>query len=191
MAYQCLKAACYAIGKYSVTSLRYQDIFLVKQWRNDQIRVLRQNKVLSDGDQKNYYANVVEPSFRIKQPSIILFSYLYDKECIGYGGFTNIDWYSRRAEVSFLLNTARVSDPVQYEADFGTFLALLKQVAFGDLEWNRLYTETFDIRLHHTSILERNNFRYEGRMKQHAVVDERFVDSLIHGCLKEYYDAER
>ena len=160
------------------------------KWRNEQIDVLRQNRLLTEADQDRYYREVVEPSFSEDRPRIILFSYLRDEDCIGYGGLTNIDWDSRRAEISFLVDTDRTRDLKVYREDFSVFLRLMKRIAFGALQFNRLFAETFDIRPHHIRILEDNGFRLEGRMRQHVIIRGRPVDSLIHGCLKEYCDAE-
>ena len=71
----------------------------IKDWRNDQIDVLRQKAVLTDEDQIGYYHNIVLPSMNERQPEIILFSFLLNAGCIGYGGLTNIDWSHKRAEI--------------------------------------------------------------------------------------------
>ncbi|KRE97946.1 hypothetical protein ASG89_29015 [Paenibacillus sp. Soil766] len=184
--YACLPADHFEEGAYALTPLREQDLLYIKEWRNTQIDVLRQNKLLTDDDQINYYNKVIKPSYTEEQPRLILFSYLMDGVCIGYGGLTNIDWSSLRAEVSFLLETTRIVDKVQYKRDFSMFLTLLKKVAFQSLAFNRLFTETYDIRPDHITALEKSGFRYEGRMKQHVQVQGAITDSIIHGCLKEY-----
>jgi len=120
------------------------------------------------------------------QPKQLLFGYWQNDELIGYGGLTNTDWLSRRSEISFLLGTARTLDYENYAQDFSVFLGLLKRVAFAELGFNRLFTETFDIRPWHVKVLEENNFRFEGRLKQHVLIEGCYVDSLMHGCLKEY-----
>jgi RimJ/RimL family protein N-acetyltransferase len=147
--------------------------------------------MLTEVDQHQYFKNVVQPSFSAERPSLMLFSYLEGEKCIGYGGLTNIDWEARRAELSFLLDTALSRNTPAYEEAFRMYLSLVKQVAFEDLMFNRIFTETFDVRPHHVRVLEQCGFRREGVMKQHAVVNGHFVDSIIHGYLREYYDAER
>ncbi|MFC5469738.1 GNAT family N-acetyltransferase [Cohnella suwonensis] len=190
-AYKSLSQGFYELDRYRISVLRFEDMRYIKQWRNEQIDVLRQNKKLTDEDQARYYEQVVLPSLEMENPSLMLFGYFWDNLLIGYGGLTNMDWCSLRAEVSFLVSTERISDEKLYESDFRHFLRLLKRVAFEDLRFNRLFTETFDIRPKHVAILEAEGFRFEGRMKQHVRIDGRFVDSLLHGCLKEHYDAER
>jgi RimJ/RimL family protein N-acetyltransferase len=184
MKYSILKNNIYKVENYSVVPMRKEDIFLIKQWRNEQIEILRQNQPLTDEDQLNYYENVVIPSFSQTQPKIILFSYLHNNRCIGYGGLTNIDWHSKRVELSFILDTKLVTDPTQYELDFTHFITLMKKVVFEDLEFNRIFTETYAFRHAHISILEKNGFRFEGKMRQHVVINGQFVDSLLHGFLK-------
>lgn len=170
---------------FSLVPLRYEDIFQIKKWRNDQMDILRQKRELTDEDQQQYYENIVVPQFQVEFPNQFLFSYLSGSESIGYGGLTNIDWESRRAEVSFLMNTERIRDRKIYQQDFRNFLHLLKIMAFKDLNFHRLFTETYDCRPWHVQVLEENGFIFEGRMKDHVQINSEWMDSLIHGCLKE------
>lgn len=167
---------------YRLVPIREEDILKIKQWRNEQINILRQKKPLTDEEQMNYYKNVIKPTFSQEHPEQILFSYLHQDRCIGYGGLTHIDWYNQRAEVSFLLETARNHDISQFQKEFGIFLEFLKQIAFDDLKLHRLYTETYDIRPYVIQTLEEKGFRFEGRLKNHVKIDGKFVDSVIHGC---------
>ena len=170
---------------YSIIPLRKKDIYLVRKWRNEQIDILRQSKKITKREQLLYYSNVIFPSFSCRDPKILLVSYLKNDECIGYGGLTNIRWKSKCAEVSFVLNTERTKCEKQYTEDFTSFLILLKRLAFDRLLFNRLFTETFDVRPLHISILEKNGFVLEGRMRQHVKIDGKFADSLIHAVLRE------
>src|SRR5208337_2902401 len=137
MNYLCLKNDKYCRDDYCIVPLRFQDIMLIKKWRNDQISVLRQDRVLTDEDQDNYYQNIVLPAMAAVKPSIILFSYLVDGACIGYGGLTNIDWTSKKGEISFLLDSVRISDAERYRLDFGVFLKLIERIAFEEVHLNR------------------------------------------------------
>lgn len=190
MKYACLDTDVYSLDGYGITSLRHGDMEAVRVWRNAQMVVLRQVLPLTGEDQDAYYENTVLPSMRQERPGMILFSFLLDGVCIGYGGLTNIHWQSRRAEVSFLLDPDRVRDKTGYARDFSAFLKLMKLVAFRTLGFNRLFTETYDIRPYHVAVLEDSGFRPEGRMLKHEMIDGTFVDSLIHGYLREYYDTE-
>lgn len=188
MSYIHLKQNSYSRGNYSVTSLRKEDLLLIKQWRNEQIDVLRQNKVLTDEDQMNYYEKYILPSYSNPTTSIILFSFLNNNECIGYGGLTNIHWEDRRVELSFLVNPSRANNQEIYLTDFTHFIELMKTIVFDDLKLNRIFTETYNIRDFHISILEKCGFKLEGIMKEHVRINNQFVDSLIHGILKKEYE---
>lgn len=192
MNYKHLQQASYTHGEYKVRAVRESDMPLIKQWRNEQIDVLRQTRLLTDEDQRIYFRDVIRPSFTTDDTRIMLFGYLLGERLIGYGGLTNIDWHHRRAEISFLLETSRSDryeeNREQYRTDFSCFLALMKRIAFEALKMNRLFTETYDIRPLHISVLEQNGFMFEGRMRKHVRIDDRYVDSLIHGCVKETND---
>ncbi len=185
MKYQQLSDIEYSLGTYSIVPIRRADMLSIKEWRNEQMEVLRQSKRLTDEDQMRYYDSLVKQSFEEPFPRIMLFSYLLDGRLIGYGGLTNLDWVNKRAEISYLLETARSSekDVERYVQDFSSFLSLMKRIAFKELAVNRLYTETFDIRPLHIATLERNGFRFEGRMREHVCIEDKYIDSLIHGCL--------
>ncbi|MEM5875590.1 MAG: GNAT family protein [Candidatus Aenigmatarchaeota archaeon] len=191
MKYIVLKRNIFRKGDYWITPLREKDIHLIREWRNKQILILRQNKYLTKEEQINYYNNVVIPSFSQHRPNLILFSFLYKNKCIGYGGLVHIDWDNKRAEMSFLTNPKIANNNVLYEFKFNIFIHLIKKVAFEELKLNKIYTETFDIRPHHISILEKNGFRFEGRLRQHVYKGRKYLDSLIHSILRREYELER
>jgi RimJ/RimL family protein N-acetyltransferase len=183
--YACLKQSVISQGGYELVPLRRKDIFSVKHWRNAQMLYLRQQQLLSDEEQLRYYDSIVVPTFGQAEPKILLFSFLKAGELIGYGGPTNLDWVSRRAEVSFLLETGRAGNREIACQEFSIFLHLLKRVVFEDLGFNRLFSETYDLRPWLVEVLESRGFVFEGRMRQHVFKGGRFVDSLLHGCLRE------
>ncbi len=171
-------------GEFRLTSLREEDILLIKDWRNDQIDVLRQKQPLTEADQRHYFETVVKKSFCEETPDIVLFSFLRQKKCIGYGGLVHIDWESKRAEVSFLLNPIFTKLKKNYNEFFQAFLTLIARVAFGLLKFNRLFTETFNIRPYHIKTLENFGFKREGCLREHVYIQEDFKDSLMHGLLR-------
>ena len=157
----------------------------IRLWRNEQMEVLRQDHALTQKDQDMYWNHVLLPSFFQEQPKQILFAYEKDKQLIGYGGLTHINWKVRNAEVSFLMDVEFVKNTALYQLSFDTFIHLLKLVAFNELSMQRLFTETFDIRPYHVIILEENGFKLEKRLKEKIMLGNRRVDSLIHGCIKD------
>lgn len=150
------------------------------------MNILRQNVKLTDRGQKKYYESKVLPEYKRIYPELLLFSLLYRDKLVAYGGLTYIDWVSRRTELSFLADTKRIENKDTYRNDFAAFIKLVKGVAFHTLKLHRIYTETFDVRPHHVKILESSGFKYEGRLKEHVLVNGKYVDSLMHGMLKKY-----
>ncbi len=176
-------------GDYELVSLRPQDIFLIKEWRNQQMDILRQREPLTDQHQRRYYDEMVLPTYGQKEPPMVLLSFLRQGQCIGYGGLVHIDWPARRAEVSFLLETSRSKDIHTHKRDFAAFLELLKPLAFDAMNLNRLCTECYDLRPHHVQVLEQAGFKAEGRLRQHAYKGGRLLDALVHGLLKDEFRA--
>lgn len=184
MSYRCLTQTRFSANPYALIPIKKEHLHAIKEWRNAQIAVLRQAAPLSDHDQEEYWHNVIEPQFSVERPPQVLFSFLKEEFCIGYGGLTHIDWISRRAEVSFLLNPERTKDSALYKHDFTAFLKLLVDAAFNTLAFHRLYTETFDMRPLHVAVLEAFGFRLEGRFLEHNLIEGAYIDSVMHGFVK-------
>jgi RimJ/RimL family protein N-acetyltransferase len=174
-----------AAGRVTLVPIRHEDLGSIMIWRNAQMDVLRQQASLTPQGQENYWRTVLQPAFADLSPSHVLVSVLADGDCVAYGGLVHIDWESRRAEVSFLAPPDIARDVLRYASLFRDFLAALKTLAFNHLGLHRLFTETYDLRPHHVQALEASGFDFEGRMIDHVRVGGRYVDSLLHGCVRE------
>lgn len=174
------------MSRYLLTPLRKEDLENIRLWRNAQIDILRQTAPLTCEDQKIYYENIIAPSRAQENPRQVLFSFMKDGQCIGYGGVVHIDWPSQRGELSFLLNP-EIKD---YNPEFAQFLKLVLKIAFRDLKLHRIFTETFAFRAAHIEVLQKAGFKYEGTLREHNYKKGAFYDSLMHGLLaKDYVDA--
>lgn len=181
MKYKCLPLERYK-GKeeYAIIPIRKQDMESIRQWRNKQLSILRQKEPVSAEEQKDYFEQVIAPSFNQDHPPLILFSVLYQDRCIGYGGLVHIDWQAKKAEVSFLVNPEH--SPYYFSA-FTHFLSLIRTVAMESLNMHRLFTETYAFRTEHIAILEQMGFQLEGRLREHIFKEGLWHDALIHGLL--------
>ena len=103
--YKVLGKKEFKVGEISIIPLRYEDRFMIMKWRNEQIYHLRQAKPLTEVGQENYFNTVVNNLFHQEQPSQLLFSYMKNNVCIGYGGLVHINWVDKNAEISFIMNT--------------------------------------------------------------------------------------
>lgn len=181
MKYSCLSTQRFdGNDNYSIISIRSEDMESIRLWRNKQLTILRQNSPLTAHEQQAYFNQVITPSFEQRYPNLILFSFLHQDQCIGYGGLVHIDWYSKRGEVSFLIDPAHEKN---YFSAFTHFLTLIHTVAFESLQLHRIFTETYAFRTGHIAILEEMGFVLEGRLRDHIFKDELWHDSLFHGLL--------
>jgi len=186
MAYKCISRTEIRDGIFSIRAVQPCHIEFIRQWRNAQMDVLRQPSVLTSKEQEAYYHKYIWPDMCSLYPRNILLVYLENDNLIGYGGLVHIAWEHRRAEISFLLapQLATISD--NYTRYFSKFLCMMKILAFDDLGFERLFTETYAMREHHIQVLETTGFRREGVLKHHVQIDDQPADSVIHGCLTEY-----
>ncbi len=158
----------------------------LKEWRNVQMKVLRQCAPLTDFHQKKWYAHLKEDKsqvlFAIKAKTTKKLDF------IGYCGITNIDFKNRRGEISFLVNPIRVKKKEIYKKDFLAVLYMLCKYGFEELNLNKIFTETFDFRKKHIKILEKFGFRKEGELREQYFGDGKCFNSIIHSLLALEWD---
>jgi RimJ/RimL family protein N-acetyltransferase len=191
MIYKCLKENSFKDNEeYQIIAIRQEDVESIRLWRNAQIDVLRQKAFITFEDQQHYFQKHVWPTFAQERPTQILFSFLLGDTCIGYGGFTYLDWENSRSEVSFLVDPTRAQDSIIYPKDFTHFLKLLCFVAFEHLHLHRLFTETFAFRHSTLHVLEKLGFQQEGILREHIYKHGQWVNSIMHGLLAKDWKSE-
>ncbi len=181
-AYRCADLARLVRGRYSLRPIDWSDRTPIREWRNDQIDVLRQTSALTVAGQDAYFADVVRPQLDQEEPAQVLVALLEDGRLIGYGGLVHISWPNRRAEVSFMTEASR-QDEATFRADLAAFLDLVIELAADRLALHRLTTECYAFRTVFIEELERAGFGLEGRLREHVRTDDGYVDSVLHGRL--------
>lgn len=181
--YYCLSEQIYVSGRFSIVPIRNEDRLLIMQWRNEQLYHLRQNRPLTINDQDKYFDKVIAPLFTMEQPEQILFSYLEEGECIGYGGLVHINWHDSNAEISFVLSTKL--QQAGFEEHWIRYLGLIEQVAFSILKLQKIYTYAFDLRPLLYWCLEKSGFNKEAVLTRHSRFGESYVDVVIHCKFKD------
>jgi RimJ/RimL family protein N-acetyltransferase len=165
-------------GSFSLVPIRFEDRLSIMQWRNEQIYHLRQNKPLTIEDQNFYFKEEVAKLFDQDRPKQILFSFLENDICIGYGGLVHINWIDKNAEISFIMNT--ILEKNLFHEIWTTYLKLIEQVAFNELGMHKIFTYAFDIRPHLYGVLLNANYIEEARLKEHCFFGSKFIDVLLH-----------
>jgi RimJ/RimL family protein N-acetyltransferase len=179
--YKVLNKQVHTHGDYSLVPIRMDDRYKIMQWRNEQIYHLRQAKPLTKEKQDWYFENLVAKLFEQQEPNQLLFSFLKGDDCIGYGGLVHINWTDQHAEISFIMNS-ELEDEF-FEKNWTTYLNLLEKVAFEDLGFHKLFVYAFDLRPHLYTMLERNMYFLDARLKEHCLFNGQFKDVVIHAKL--------
>lgn len=148
---------------YLLQGLEHKHIQIIREWRNAQLNILRQQKPNTPEEQEEYWRKYANECATYR-PKNYLYILNYDGRPIGYGGFVHIDWNLLEAEVSFLSDPAR-HDSETYRQDFAWFLKEVSELAKTP-QWGlkALTGETFLVPSHrpmaeHFGCLGRAGFR--------------------------------
>ena len=181
--YKALNNQIHTIGNYSIVPIRYQDRFEIMKWRNEQIYHLRQKEFLTKDCQEKYFTEVISNLFKTEYPDQLLFSFLKNNYCIGYGGLVKINWLDKNAEISFLMNTEL--EKFYFEKYWTVFLELIQQIAFEEIFLHKIYTYAYDLRTQLYPILLKANYSEEARLKEHCFFENKYIDVLIHSKIND------
>jgi len=176
--YNCLSQNEFVIEDYKLVPIRYEDRLTIMKWRNEQIYHLRQEKPLTTQDQDHYFNTVVAKLFNQTEPNQILFSYLENDVCIGYGGLVHVNWIDKNAEISFVMNSNL--EKYSFQFHWETYLSLIEKVAFRELNFYKIFTYAFDLRPKIYKALENMNYTREAVLKEHCFFDGKYKDVIIH-----------
>jgi len=176
--YNCLSQNKFHKGDFKIIPIRYEDRLDIMQWRNEQIYHLRQDKTLKEKTQDNYFKGTIAGLFDQNNPNQILFSFIKNEVCVGYGGLVHINWLDKNAEISFIMKTDL--ETKYFEIYWSVFLFLIEQVAFYNLKFHKIYTYAFDLRPKLYSVLINSGFNLEATLKEHCNFENKNIDILIH-----------
>ena len=148
------------------------------KWRNEQIYHLRQKAALTVQQQDNYFDNVISKLFDQEQPNQVLFSYIENSVCIGYGGLVHINWFDRNAEISFIMNTTLEEN--YFEKHWKQYLSLIEKVAFIEMKFHKIFIYAFDLRSSLYQALQVANYYFEAKLKEHCFYDGKYIDVIYY-----------
>ena len=176
--YKVLHNQIFSYGEYQLVPIRYEDRYDIMKWRNEQIFHLRQSEPLTKESQDSYFNEVVSKLFIQDNPNQILFSFLKEDKCIGYGGLVHINWIDKNAEISFIMDT-KLED-IYFEKYWTIYLDLIEKLAFQELKIHKLYVYAFDLRPHLYKVLKKNDYYLDAILKEHCYFNNRYLDVVIH-----------
>ena len=176
--YKSLNKQIFTLGEYSIVPIRSGDRYDILKWRNEQMYHLRQNQPLTFEDQDHYFDKVIPELFEQNKPGQILFSYLKNEDCIGYGGLVHINWKDKNAEISFIMNTELEQN--DFYKHWKIFLELIEEVAFEEIKLHKLHSYAFDLRPKIYEVLEIAGYKKEAVLKDHCLFNDDYIDVIIH-----------
>ena len=182
--YKVLNKSIFSKGEYKIVPLRFEDRIDIMKWRNEQMYHLRQDKPLTEKSQEDYFNGTVVKLFDQEKPNQILFSYLQNGKCIGYGGLVHINWIDKNAEISFIIDSALEEN--NFQTYWKDYLTLIEKVAFEDLKFHKIFSYAFDLRPHLYDVLLSAGFKEETRLKEHCFFENKFIDVVIHSKINNY-----
>ena len=179
--YNCLTKNKFLDGDYKIVPIRFEDRLDIMKWRNEQLYHLRQTEELTEKSQDNYFKEVVYSLFDQQKPNQLLFSYLKNDKCIGYGGLVHINWIDKNAEISFIMNSDLEEEYFHFH--WSLFLGRIESLAFEKLGFHKLYVYAFDLRPHLYEVLLSSGYFRDATLKQHCYFNDKFIDVVIHSKL--------
>jgi ribosomal-protein-alanine N-acetyltransferase len=100
-------------------------------------------------------------------------------EIIGTAAVSNISWGMGYAEINYMMSDAH------YGRGFGTrAVALLIEKLFRETELHRIFATISVENAASIKLVERLGFVFEGRMREHYLIQGRRTDELIYGLLR-------
>ena len=181
--YRCLNQNELVVGDHKIVPIRYKDRSDIMKWRNEQIHHLRQAEPLTEKSQENYFKEILANLFEQEKPNQILFSYLKNDKCIGYGGLVHVNWIDKNAEISFIMNSEL--EEKYFHFHWSIYLEMIESLAFEELGFHKLYVYAFDLRPHLYEVLLASNYFRDAILKDHCCFNQRFLDVVIHSKLKQ------
>lgn len=107
------------------------------------------------------YASVVEKASRKVIGTVMIF---------------NFDEEANKAEVGYVFHKAG------WSKGYGTqSLALVSVFAFDRLKLHKLHANVVDVNVGSARILEKNGYVFEGRLRDHYYIEDKYYDCLLYG----------
>ena len=178
--YNCLNNYLLEYKDYSLTVIKDIHLEKIRNWRNAQKEILRQNKNISKKEQILYFKDNVFKDLNKKHPKNILLMINYKDSIIGYGGLVHISWENRRSEISFLLNDNIKRGSKSFSNHFKSFLIIIHDLAFQKLNFIKLTTDAFYFRKNLIKNLEINGYKKISLNKKHYIKNNQIVNSITH-----------
>ena len=168
-------------GDISLRPVERRDLEQLRRWRNDpELRSrTREWKPLNLQNQMQWFDRISDP-----KRTDHMFVLMHKDVAIGVVGLCGWNDHDRHAEISFYIGG------IDYRGKGFMKSALALLITWGFQQGlHRIWAEVYDFNIPSVKLLERLGFSCEGRQRQHAFRDGRFVDSIMMGLLASDMEA--
>jgi RimJ/RimL family protein N-acetyltransferase len=164
-------------GGVELRAVERNDLEMIRAWRNDpELRSrTREWKMLTSEDQSRWFERITR-SDRVDH----MFVVTHLDSPIGVVGLCGWNTHDRHAEISFYIGERESRG----QGLMKSALSLLIGWGF-EQGLHRIWAEVYDFNVPSEKLLEKLDFTHEGRQRDHAFRDGRFVDSVMMGLLVE------
>lgn len=176
--YKCLEKSEFYQAEFKLTPIQYSDRIAIMNWRNEQLKYLRQGTILTTDIQNRYFREVVLRNFGEISPKQILFRFVRNDRLIGYGGLVHIDWDNFNAEISFLLDT--LLNQEDEHVLLGTIFFSLIQDLAKSAKLHKIYTYGYDLDAYRFAPLINNKYKLEALLAQHVKIEQEYIAVKIY-----------
>lgn len=172
------------MNKIALTPLTLADALIMFDWINNREQVLfnAPYKPISEFQHQSWFESIQ------KRNDLVIFGIrlLKNNQLIGSCQLHSINYIHRCAELQI-----RIGEVAEQGKGYGTeAVKLLLQFAFQDLNLNRVYLHVFSHNSVAIKLYHKIGFIQEGRLRQSAYIDGKYLDIIIMGLLRNEYEKQ-
>ena len=146
--------------------LTFNTLIWIADERNKDLAPFRTSRYLTEADQENYFKRLATDN------TIRMWAITVDDQNIGYGGFENIDWQNRTAEISLF-----IAEEYRGQGNGSQSVDMLLDQAFDYMGlqtvWGEVYDTTKSSRFWQTIVGDYNG-------ESHRFSDRKFWNGAWH-----------
>ena len=126
------------------------------------------------------FINLTHKKMRKKESYELGIELKETKNIIGMMGLIHVDYKNKNAEVGYWLGKKYWKQGLTTES-----LKLMLKFGFRELKLERIYAKVMHPNTMSAKLLEKNDFKLEGRLRKNTLKDGKWMDDLIYGLLEE------
>lgn len=159
----------------TIRQLEKRDLYKVAELRNKHIKYLRQNKWLTLNDQEKWFENTKDQYFIIEEPDV-MFAELSNRTC-GVVGLTQVDWISRKAELSLITENYIIESYATAAMEF------ILDYGFNQLNLHKIFFTVYEFDDRKIKLIENHGMRADAIIRDEYYYNGQYYSLLIYSIL--------